>query len=370
MILPEVVKEKDTIVRPELNYRELGALNCSMIKLYDTDPVKFFEQFKLGRRKKELKGTNLVIGDLVDFYLLDCSGNEDEWTDRFDEKFALFDGAKGSGQVFILADTLFEVTKNYLDEDNQITETFDKRFTEAFQKVQALGKYSGKTEDKALEDFNKNGAVYFQSLLDNIGKIVVDISLLTKAVKVADLLKTDEFTVDVFADHENEETFAKFPIEWKWECESGTIIDCKSEIDLLKVNHSTKEIYLYDLKTTYDNENFEYAYIKYAYYLQAAFYFKAVKYWAKQEDMIDYHIHPMEFIVGDTSANNRRPIRFSTEVHDLSNSLYGFSLRGVEHKGLFDLINEIDWAEKNDNWNCSKEVFEANGRLKLNLKYD
>lgn len=370
MIKGQQLKERSTIVRSEVNYRALSALNCSMIKLFDSDPVKFFEQFKLGKPRKEKKSTSLIIGDIVDFYILDCKGDEVEFDNRFDEKFALFEDTKGVGQVFVLADILFEITQHYTNEEGVITVSFEQRFTEACGKAKALGKYSKKTEEKILEDFNDNGYDYFKCLLENVGKTVVEVSLLDKAKRVAQLILEDPFTEDLFHDDDHEEYFPKFAIEWTYKTISGKETSCKSEVDMLKINHTKKIIYIRDLKTTYDNEGFEYGYLKYRYDLQAAFYYLAVKHWAGEEGMEKYKIMPMEFVVADTSANNRRPIRYQTSEKDLDASLKGFKVNNIQYKGIFQLMEEIDWAEKTDNWNVSKVVHDNKGVLKLDMRYE
>lgn len=370
MIKGNSIKERDTIIRPIVNYRHLPSLNCSMIKKFDKDPVIFYNEFILKKgRKKEIKTASTIMGDVVDFYLLDCKGNEEEFDNRFEEKFSLYDGERGSGQVYDLADKVFEITKQSVNDEGEITLSFETRFTEAFNKMKILGKYSGKTEDKALEDFNKNGYDYFTCLMDNVGKVVVDVSLLDKSKRIANMLMEDEFSKDVFIDCEEEEYFPKFPIEWVYETELGKKVTCKSEIDILRINHTTKVIFLKDLKTHFDNENFEYSYLKYRYDIQGSFYYLAVKYWAKEEGMGDYVINPMEFIVGDTSVNNRRPIRYQTTDKDLMASLTGFKLGNNTYKGIHQLMNEIAWAEDTGNWNISRIAYENEGKMPLNLDY-
>ena len=369
MVKGQAIKQRDTIDVPKVNYRELAALNVSMIKLFDTDPVKFFEQYKLGRKKEDSKGLSLVIGDLVDFYLLDCGGIEEEFDERFEEKFALFQGVKGSGQVFTLADELFKLTKEDTDDNGVTKSSFDARFTKAFEKCQAANLYKKKTEDQALKDFYDNGYVYFQTQLDNIGKQVVEESVMEKAKKVAKLLKNDPFTADIFVNVDDDvEYFPKLAITWNFP--GLPDLECKSEIDMLKVDHHEKKIYLMDLKTTYDNELFDLGYIKNGYYLQAAFYYLAVTEWMKLHDLTSYELVPMEFIVGDTSSNNRRPVRYRTSMDDLHKGLFGFSLKGVYHRGIHELISEISWAEETDNWNVSRAVLANNGVINLNIQYD
>lgn len=369
MIKGKVMKEKAP--ETQVSYRKLDALNQSMIKLFDNDPVKFFEEFKLGKKRKESKSVSLTIGDMVDFYLLACRGNEDEFHNRFDEKFALFSGTKGSGQVFILTDVLFELTQRDTDEDTgKVKTTFETRFTEAVSIVQTDGKYKGKLRDKIFEDFEKNGLDYFDTLCDSIGKTVVDTSLVDKALYVGNKMKNDEFTKHIFNESSDMEYFTHVPIVWKYWINDEENVVCKSELDIIKVDHKRKMIFPMDLKTTYDNESFDYMYIKNGYYLQNAFYFRAVESWAEEKGWGDYKIMPMAFVVGDTSANNRRPLVYQTDVHDMTNGLAGFNLRGNHYRGIDELISEINWCESMNIWDCSRDSYDKGGQMKLNIKYD
>lgn len=375
MIKGDVKKEVYFADKPTVNYRKLDALNQSMIALFDSNPVAFFEQFKLGKPRKSKSNVSMDIGNLVDFFILECRADLEEFENRFDEQFALLESNKSSAQVFDLADALFDITERSLDEKGEVTSSFATRFEAALAQVQAKDKYKGKTVEKALEDFEKNGNDYYQKKLNNIGKSIVDASLVEKAKVVAYGLLKDEFTAEIFEDgndgtEEGLEKLTKFPIEWTYTTISGKQITCKSEVDILHIDHSKKIIYPKDLKTTFDNESFEYSYIKNNYYLQAAFYHLAVTYWAKENGLSDYTIEPMEFVVGDTSANNRRPIRYQLSSHDIGNGLKGFNMRGTEYRGIHAIIEEISWCEDNDIWNCSKLVFDNKGILPLTIKYD
>lgn len=366
MIKGKVAKKKE-----ETNdYRKLDALNQTMIKLFDNDPVRFFEEFKLGKKRKDKKSVSLIIGDLVDFFLLTCKGDEEVFHNRFDEKFALFSGDKGTGQVYILADYLFELTERDRDEETgKVKTSFETRFKEAVQKIQADGKYKGKTEDKILEDFEKNGYEYFEMLCNNLGKTVVDTSLVDKALVVGNKIKLDSFTEDIFNPPSSIEYLTHVPISWSYKIGEGAIL-CKSELDIILVDHKEKIIRPLDLKTTYDNESFDYAYIKNAYYLQNAFYREAVRNWAQKNDMEDYTIEPMSFVVGDTSSNNRRPLVYHTSPEDADKGMNGFNMRGNHYRGIKELIEEIAWCEQHDIWNCSKDSYDKAGQMTLTIKYE
>jgi hypothetical protein len=369
MIKGKQIQPKAFVDKPVMNYRKLDALNQSMLKTFDTDPIRFYNEFKLGKPAKEKKGTALIIGDLVDFYVLGCKGDEVEFASRFDEKFALFSGVKGTGQVFELADALFEETKLCANERGEITCSFETRFNAALSRVRADGKYKKKDDAYILDDFEKNGLVYFQMLMDNIGKTVVDVSLMDKAKIVGNNLLRDDFTRHLFK-HTEYDYFTHFPIEWRYELGEDKSILCKSEVDMLIIDHDAKIIQPMDLKTTYDNESFDFMYIKNSYYLQNAFYHKAVKVWAEENGMGDFLVMPMHFIVGDTSSNNRRPLLYETSSQDVVNGMFGFDLRGTHYRGVHELIMDIAWAEENEVWDCSKEAFDNKGKMKLNINYD
>lgn len=369
MIKGKQVQPRALIDKPNLNYRKLDALNQSMLKLFDSDPVKFFEEFKMGKKRKDKKNVSLIIGDIVDFYLLECGGEDAEFVSRFDEKFVLFSGVKGSGQVFVLADYLFEETENCINGVGEITCEFETRFAEAVKRVRADDKYKGKTDDKILEDFMVNGKEYFDTRMEAIGKTVVDLSLVDKAKIVAGKLKTDPFTKDLF-NYGDEGFFTHYPIEFRYELDDERSIVCKAEVDMMQIDHEKEIIQPMDLKTTYDNESFDYMYIKNSYYLQNAFYVKAVNEWAKANGMKDYSVKPMRFVVGDTSSNNRRPLVYETSLIDVQKAINGFDLRGSHYRGISELIDDIAWAEENDQWSCSREAFENKGQMKLNINYD
>ena len=59
-----------TITKP--TYRQLEGLNQSALKVYDSDPVKFYKEFILKEQREDTSSPAMLLGDLVDFYLLEC----------------------------------------------------------------------------------------------------------------------------------------------------------------------------------------------------------------------------------------------------------------------------------------------------------
>lgn len=371
--MKSTVATTPVITRDNRDYRsEMKGLNQSMLKVYRDDPMDFYFQFVMGEKRKPKDSWSILVGDVLDFIMLDCRGDLVEFEQRFGEKFAIFEGTKSSAQVFTLADVLFEESQKDVV-DGVVCTDFMCRFERALYVVQNDSKnpkYKGKTVEKALEDFNENGREYFDKKLENINKVIVDLTVVDKAKFICEQLMSDPFVSDIFNGNDDKEYLTKFPIEWKYTTTKGNIIDCKSEIDIILIDHNKKEVYVKDLKTSYDNEEFEYTYIKYGYYIQNVFYIAAMRYWLDNNGMKDYSIiYGMEFMVADTSRNNRRPLRYTTSKDDLVKGLYGFTLNGKYYKGVIELMNALDWSLENGIFNISKENLENNGIVELKISY-
>ena len=188
------------IEKSDVNYGEIvDALNQSMLKVYDKNPLDFYEQFVLGNKKEETDTFATLVGSVTEFLLLECECDELEFENKGGEYFAFFRGKKGGGQSFLLADYLIEETKR-----NE-SDGFIERFQRAFDKCIAEDKYKKKTIEWALDDFQKKPKAggdsaedYFNFSIENIGKRVIDDMVIAKSKELARMLKEDEFTRNFF----------------------------------------------------------------------------------------------------------------------------------------------------------------------------
>jgi hypothetical protein len=347
---------------PTTEYRKLAGLNYSMIKKFDEDIALFYREFILREPREDKESVALNLGSLVDFALIDCGGDEQLFEQRMTEKFALFDGVKSSAQAYDLADSLFSIIMRNRDETGAVGIEFEEAFKQAFEYVQIAGKYKGKTWEKGLEDFNKVAKEYFDKKIENIGKIVVDLWQVEKSKNIVSQARGDEFhgalvNMETGGDVE---VIDKLAIEF--ECQGW---NCKMEQDRTIINHKNKTIRRLDYKTAYDNEDFAYSYLKRKYYLQNAFYHTGTEMWAIANNMEGYDVLPMEFLVFDTSANNRRPLKYNTIMQHVEEGLASFTRNDRKYKGVIDLMDEITWANENGIWNCSKENYLNRGEIEL-----
>jgi len=372
----KILEPGKVVEKLDVNYREIvGAINQSSLKIYRDDPMDFYEQFVLGRKKKEKDTFATLVGSVAEFLLLECECNEVEFESKAGDYFVMFNGVKGSGQSFLLADYLFEETEMDTGEDGECHTSFIDRFNRALARCQAEDKFKGKTVDWAIEDFEKKGkngeesaADYFSVRMRGLGKKVIDDKVVAKAKEVAEMLKNDEFTRGIF---NNEDGFVqrmvKFPVVWKY----SNGIECRSEFDQFCLNEIDGVAWVDDLKCTYDNEEFAYSYLKYGYYLQNAFYISALRWWLDNNGMKDFQIlGGLRFIGGDTSKNKRRPLVYSTYQEDIDAGNKGFKIRGVEYKGVGQLMNEVAWAMDKGIFNVSKSNYENKGQIKLEIPYE
>jgi hypothetical protein len=360
------------IETPDVQYRKLDALNYSSIVKFEKSPVLFYEEFILGNKPEDEDTPATLLGTIVDDVILSYQGDLEAFEQNFEENYALYDGEPSTAQGFILADLLFTITKQCIV-DGEISREFKDRFHEAFNIIQEQGKYKGKTVEQGLEDFNKPNKAgnspksYFETKLANIGKKVVSVGIKLKGLQIASNAFTDPFTKDLFSFHgkdENIELLTKFPITFTYKGENGEI-EGKIEVDMLEINHLAKTIQPFDLKTTYDNTQFPYGYLKNRYYIQGGWYTEGIENWKTENNMGDYTVLPYKFIVLDTSNNNRRPIIYELEKSHTTQAYIGFYVGNHYYKGINQLVEAIIWGNQQGIWNCSKEVYENEGKIKL-----
>lgn len=363
-------KKQSSYSSSEQEYRKISGLNCSMLKVYDEDPGIFYQEFILGSPRKEKESSALTIGSIVDFILLDCNGNMSEFEQRMGEKFGMFSGVRSTAQAFDLADELFKITIRDVGEDGVVRSSLEDRMKEALLILQEKEKYKGKTwekdKGKIAEDFNKTAGEYFKSKLENVGKTIVDSWQLEKAKSIVQQAQGDEFMGAYINQESGDEVeiIKKHVIEFemqgryqKWQC--------KMEQDETRIDHENEVIYRNDYKTAYDNEDFDYSYLKRRYYLQDAFYYIGTKIWAKRSGFEHYKIEPMSFIVLDTSVNCRRPLIYNSNGDHVERGLNGFEYRGRKYRGVLELIELVDWANENSIWNIDRTNYINKGLVPL-----
>ena len=121
------------------------------------------------------------------------------------------------------------------------------------------------------------------------------------------------------------------------------------------------------MKCTWSVENFlEEYYLYRRAYIQAYLYYEAVKSLTvdSQSELSGYSVELPRFIVCD-STNYYSPLIYTTSFMDLRDAYLGFEYKGRNYPGVKQIIQDLQWAIKNDVWNISMENYLNNGVVNI-----
>lgn len=215
------------------------------------------------------------------------------------------------------------------------------------------------------------------------------ISVYTNAAGRKVISKADMLTINCVVRSIRESKFAKmftpsgipeiehyyqFPCFWT----HTTVVDgetvevpCKGLLDLLIIDHTSKTINPYDLKTTGKSVlDFPLSFIEFKYYLQAAMYMEGLQKTKEIKDLLDagYVLNNFKFIVAE-KACRIPPIEWvvpSTLLRQAS--VHGFvDRKGVFHKSLDALLEDFAWYSKRNQWTIPRSVIEQDYTLTLDI---
>jgi hypothetical protein len=199
---------------------------------------------------------------------------------------------------------------------------------------------------------------YIKESLDARGKIIVSQDVLDAANHCADVLLHHEFTRDLFQEREGVEVLKQAKIVFKFH---GTTL--KAMLDLLIVDHNNKTISPFDIKTGVElPTEFDIAYHKYRYYLQATLYLLAVQSLNLEEN---YTILPFKFIYISKKLPDV-PVIYSVPESLLAEYTYGWRTdAGYRRKGLLELIEDYRFYKENDTYNVERVVVSKKGNFTI-----
>ena len=311
----------------EQNYYEVDAVNQSLLTKLSYHP-------SLIKNTKEYKKTySLDFGSLVDCLLTE--------KDKFDEIFYYNPNIKTpTGQMK-------DLVENYYD-------NYESGYTvDQIRKDNNL--YSNLKEETFQKKFKEEGLPYFTCLEEANGRIIIkDEEMYNSAIKAADAIYNHPTLKEEIYDNPDVEILSQVEIYFDYK-----EVKCKAKLDLVTVNHKTKTIRPWDVKTTSDYPNaFLRSYLKYRYDLQGGFYENSLYSYKEQLTTIkDYIIQPFRFIV----VNPEYPVYiYEMSPRDLYASQYGGVINGIKYKGYDELIEDYIWHKSNDKFDYEREVYESN----------
>lgn len=356
----------------EGEYRALEDDSSSSLKDFVDDRLKYYKKFITKTYVPEEDNVAMIIGKLVEASPL-IMGQEGE----IEEKFITSSIVNAPTATMLdFVEALYKRASECIDDEGVLTRDMKDLTLEAYNDVKFDRDGRQVAFKRAVADSYENVVIkfmggeaytYFKEILEvrKKGKTVITASLLEQANKIVDTLRTSSVTWKIF-EPENVQVFNQLKI-------NGFKIEglpLKGMLDKVHVNHVNKTIQFYDLKVTWNVEDFyNQYYIKRRTYFQAIIYYEALVSTVCDLgfDYSDYIIQLPIFIVAD-SANFYEPLLYRLSQQDIEDAYRGFEYRGKWYKGLEETIRELKFAKENNIWNISYENYHNNGVVDLITK--
>ena len=328
---------------PDEEYRQIPAFSYSLLKSLDDDGPRAISN------PKKLSGEALVFGSLVDMMLTA--------PEHLDEKFYNHPITAPTASLLQLADALLldaivmDLPYEEITDDDVIV-----------NKIGALKLWTNivdTTKLKAKYDTD----IFWDYIRESIaakGKIIISQETLDAATHCANVLLTHEFTKEFFTEREGIEILKQASILYTFKGIKG-----KARIDLLVIDHNTKTIHVFDIKTGAElPSKFEISFYKYKYYLQVISYLLAVQSVCEtNEEFKDYKIDTFKFLYISKKLSDV-PVIWNVPEKLLNNFMDGWD----DNTGFEELMRNYQYVVETGNYNCERKVMENNGKLTITLK--
>ena len=344
--------------KTENTYRAVNMDSSSSLKEFSVDRKKYYKRYVLeDRSTEEDNNSAATMGRIVETLLME--------PEEFDNKFYLSGGTNvPTGKMLEFVNQLYKLTIENTDEFNTVLKSFTEIAKEAHASV-----FKVSFESVINKFVGSNAEIYFKELckVKTNGLTIISQMELIIANKIVDRLKTNIATADIV----NTVNSVRYSVYNQYQIEGYKINDLvlKSMLDKIIVDHNLQEITIYDLKCTWNVENFfEEYYLYRRAYIQAYLYYNAVVGLTEDPDneWYGYSVNYPKFIVCD-SSNYYSPLVFCTNQDDLDKAYNGFIYNRWTYPGVNKIIDDLKFALENDIWDISKENYENNG--KVTFKY-
>lgn len=337
-------------------YRAIRRLSYSSLKDFIEDRMDYYEAHELRMKKSSKRSHEMTFGILVETLLWE---SEQTYHEMFIESAI----PKPPGQMGELIDKLQELRLASLDDNGVLAREPASLIEEAYNYVafDASGNHV-KFKRQKLEDVLKgwpdsDADRYMRQLVDSDHKYLLDLKDKSYAEKCKSKIETHWVTRDIVT-RKSDERYDVYHQQVVLFTYRGVKI--KSKLDMLVVDHQLRQVFIYDLKTNFDIEGFNFSYRKYRYYIQAYLYWFAARQWAVRNGLSNYMINPMEFIVADSKAK-LAPLIIKVKKRNMVNARDGFLYQGKRFVGVDEAIDALKWHRQTGIWDMSRFNYEHHG---------
>lgn len=355
--------------KSEQEYRAIkGALNYSLMKMYEYDKRRFYKEAILGEAPVEKETSSKAIGSLVHQIL--ATGVDGK---EFEQKFHILQckPLSETTHMYKLVENLYARTLKSIDENGVQQDKFETIFNDAYHmtKYNYAGEevmFKNKDIDKVLAMFQADGELVYKEKLDCIGKTVINISQIEQAEKLTNKLKNHEYTAHIVNQEPSEDmdVLIELPIEFQI---AGVKYKCMP--DRMHVLHNKKQIQSYDYKTSWEAGNPESVYLKMGYWIQLGIYDRGIKEWTKEHPELEgYEVLPMQFIMIDTQGF-LDPIIMTPSQDDIERAWRGFTVAGRVYRGIQAIVDDISWSAETGQWGTNRQLKDSGGCHTMRIRY-
>jgi len=334
------------------DYRTLDKVNQSSLKKILISPTSYIK----AKEKQDSNESHFVFGKLVDYLMFSPK--------EVSKQFLITDIPEISDTLQLLCNYVIEYCQY---EDINLNLDMPK-VEQAILLAHELHNYQPKWGDEAkIKNFKKNCGDYIKVIQQSDGKQIISNEDYNKALVCKAALTADSRTGNYFKyigkSSTEVEVLTHKVVEFIYD-----EVECKGELDGLVINHKTKEIIPFDLKTTGQPLSmFPYQFWKLRYDFQAAFYVEGLSQDENLKELIvdGYTVKDFRFIVVETNCTSS-PLIFEATPEVLSIGKQGGTLStGKTLEGFHDAIQRYKFHQLQDNWDYPMEYYAGNIKIEI-----
>lgn len=344
--------------KTETTYRAVNLDSSSSLKEFSMNRRKYHKKYVLSETVEEEDNKATVMGRIVETLLMEPH--------EFDNRFYMSACASTpTGNMLAFVDALYKHTSEATDDQGNITRSFEEISKDAFAESGYSGKGTGSYENVIKKFAGSDAELYYNEMrqVKSRGLTVVGTEDVTSAEAIVNELKTNPVTEKIV----NMVSSANFTVYNQLQIEGYSVNNhlFKSMIDKVIIDHVEHTIQPYDLKCTWNVENFYEEYYLYRRaYIQAYLYWRACESLTMSDELCGYHVLFPKFIVCD-STNYYNPLIYSLHLDDMEDAYNGFEHKGRTYPGVKEIIKDLNWAYENNIWNISRKNHLTNGVVSL-----
>ena len=343
-------------VNTEQDYRALMIDSSSSLKDFSVDRRKYYRKYIANEQVEEKETQAILTGKLVETLL---------WEEHlFDDKFYISACTTSpTGLMSNFVEALYEATIASTDEYGVVGRDFESLSTDAYENSgyklpykTVMNKFIGSDDE-----------IYYNEIRIIRPKKLSTVTVqdVTNAESIVNELRTNSITKDIVTMVNDK----RYTVLTQHQIEGFTIDGhvFKMMMDHAIVDHEKKTVQPYDLKVTWNVENFYEEYYLYRRsYIQAYVYYRGVddESYKESSEFHDYEVLPPRFIVAD-SINYYSPLIYKLSSSDLIDAYNGFEYKGRKYPGVGSIIENLKWTLDMNIWNISRENYLNNGIVNI-----